>query len=170
MHLQRNTNIMTVFKDKTNLYNMYKINFIKLQNVCDPYIYIDMFVKKWIFFRRFRKSPQFHRSVLRKMTKDLWYFWDIYETRSPSPTLNSVSDFKFFVFFSALSHLMHLNNSLTLLLHKLSWCIHCLILLDWEFHLKNWECIPCSNEILSGIFHIMKRYHVNLMDLVFLDH
>ena len=74
MHMQRNTNIMTVFKDKTNLYNMYKINFIKLQNVCDPYIYIDMFVKKWIFFRRFRKSLQFHRSVLRKMTKDLWYF------------------------------------------------------------------------------------------------
>ena len=50
MHMQRNTNILTVFQDKTNLYNMYKINFIKLQNVCDPYIYIDMFVKKWIFF------------------------------------------------------------------------------------------------------------------------
>ena len=49
MHIQRNISITTVqllCKNRTNLYNMYKI---KLHKTSKP-VYIDMIVAKWMFF------------------------------------------------------------------------------------------------------------------------
>ena len=59
-----------------------KQNFTKIQNVCDPYIWICIAVVKWTCFffdviiNHFLKI---NRSVLRKITIDLLYFWDVYD-------------------------------------------------------------------------------------------
>ena len=63
---------MTVFKDKANLYNMYKKNFIKLQmSVTRTYRHICC------------EKNFFHRSVLCKIEIDLsfffWMFMSVYE-------------------------------------------------------------------------------------------
>ena len=59
---------------------MYKIKLHKTSKWLWP-LHIDMYVVKWMgFFRRFHKSlPKIHRNVLRKITIDLLYFWDVYD-------------------------------------------------------------------------------------------
>ena len=71
-----------VLKTKQTFAICTKQNFIKPQNFCVP-IYIDLFVVKWMllfFFEVFiNRLPKIHRSVLRKITIDLLYFWDVYD-------------------------------------------------------------------------------------------
>ena len=58
-----------------------KWNFIKLQNVCDPFIRM-FFWNKCFLPRRFHFINHFskiHRSVLCEITTDLLYFWDMYD-------------------------------------------------------------------------------------------
>ena len=71
---------MTVFKDKTNLYNMYKIKLQKTSKCLWP-VYIDIIIVKWMFFSDFflNHFPKIHSSVLRKITIGLLYFWDVYD-------------------------------------------------------------------------------------------
>ena len=70
---------MTVFKDKTDLYNMYKIKLHKTSKCLWP-VNIDMSVVKWMsFFEVFiNHFPRIHRSVLCKITIDLFCFWHAY--------------------------------------------------------------------------------------------
>ena len=71
---------MTVFKDKTNLYNMYKIKLHKTSKCLWP-VYKDVSAVKWMFFFNvsINHFPRIHRSVLRKITIGLLYFWDVYD-------------------------------------------------------------------------------------------
>ena len=65
------------YKDKANLYNMYKIKLHKTSKCLWP-VYTDMFVVRWMsFFQRFHKSLS--ENVLCKMTIDLLYFRGIYD-------------------------------------------------------------------------------------------
>ena len=81
------------FKDKTNLYNMYKIKLHKTSKCLWP-PYKHMFVVESFFFDIFiNHFPRIPRSVLRKITIDLLYFWNAYgcqsirNVRYHSPTL-----------------------------------------------------------------------------------
>ena len=71
---------MTVFLNMYLMYNMYKIKLHRTSKCLWP-IYIDIFVVILFFFfvdifvNNFLKA---HRSVLHKITKNLLYFWDIY--------------------------------------------------------------------------------------------
>ena len=59
---------------------MYKV---KLQKTlkCLWHVDIDMLVVKWMFFIEvfINHFQEIHRSVLHKITIDLWYFWDVYD-------------------------------------------------------------------------------------------
>ena len=57
MHIQRNISIVTVFKDKTNLYNMCKIKLHRTSKCLWPIYIIYWYVCcEMIFFQRFHKS------------------------------------------------------------------------------------------------------------------
>ena len=81
MYIRRNISIITVFKDKVNLYNMYKMKLHKTSKCLWP-VYTDLLVVKWVgFFSNVfvNHFPKIHRSVLRKITIDLLFFWDVYD-------------------------------------------------------------------------------------------
>ena len=70
-----------LFKDKANLYNIYKTKLYVTSKCLWP-IYTDMFVVKWkkFFFNVFiNHFPKICRSVHHKITIDPLYFWDIYD-------------------------------------------------------------------------------------------
>ena len=75
MHIRSNVSIMTA-----NLYNMCKIKLHKTSKCLWP-VYTDIFFVKWMFFFGvfLNHFPKIHRSVLRKITIDPLYFWDIYD-------------------------------------------------------------------------------------------
>ena len=70
---------MAVFKDKKNLYNMYKIKLHKTSKCLWP-VYIDMFAVKWMLFFfdvLINHFPKIDTSVLGKKIIDLLYSWDV---------------------------------------------------------------------------------------------
>ena len=67
-----------LFKDKTNLYNMYKIELRKTSKRLWS-AHRDMYVVKWIAFFRCFHSPKIHSSIFRKITIDLLSFWGVYD-------------------------------------------------------------------------------------------
>ena len=74
---------MTVLQNVLQkLYDMYKIKLHKTSKCLLP-LYIDMFVLKWVFFFFFdvfiNHLSKIHRSVLCKITIDVFYFWDVYD-------------------------------------------------------------------------------------------
>ena len=71
---------MTVFKDKADLYNMYKIKLHKTSKCLWP-VYIEICLLWNVFFFEvfINHVPRILRSVLGKITTDQFYFWDAYD-------------------------------------------------------------------------------------------
>ena len=82
MPIRRNLSMMTVFKDKTNFYNMYKIKLHKTSKCLWPIYYINKYFcyeMIMFFFKVFiNHLPKILRSLLRKIAIDLLY-WDVYD-------------------------------------------------------------------------------------------
>ena len=80
MHTLNNISIL-FFKDKANLCNMYKIKLHKTSKSMWPvhihrYVCCEMNVFFNVFINHF---PKISRSIFRKITIDLLYFWDVYD-------------------------------------------------------------------------------------------